>query len=113
MFTALRNGCYASRKQVRVTNTPFFLIFAPKHRLCVLVRRTHNQSFEQNYEKYKKKKSSENQHFYSREVLLYIAWACFRNGQLLLLCDQKLKNVKFNKMLEGSTKDLSIFKIHL
>ena len=26
------------------------------------------------------KKSSEKEHFYSREILLYIAWACFRNG---------------------------------
>ena len=26
------------------------------------------------------KKSSENEHFYSREILLYIAWACFRNA---------------------------------
>ena len=25
------------------------------------------------------KKSTENGHFYSREKLLYIAWACFRN----------------------------------
>ena len=26
-----------------------------------------------------KKKSSENEHFYSREILLYIVWACLRN----------------------------------
>ena len=26
-----------------------------------------------------KKKSSENEHFYSREIVLYIAWACFRD----------------------------------
>ena len=26
-----------------------------------------------------KTNSSENEHFYSREILLYIAWACFRN----------------------------------
>ena len=25
------------------------------------------------------KKSSENEHFYSREILLYFAWACLRN----------------------------------
>ena len=27
-----------------------------------------------------KKKSSENEHFYSCEILLFIAWACLRNG---------------------------------
>ena len=27
----------------------------------------------------KKKKSTENCHFYSREKSLYVAWACFRN----------------------------------
>ena len=26
-----------------------------------------------------KKKSSENEHFYSRKILLNITWACFRN----------------------------------
>ena len=39
---------------------------------------THNLCFEQN----KKKSynfSSEYYNFYSREILLYIAWACFRN----------------------------------
>ena len=29
------------------------------------------------------KKSSENEHFYSREILLYIARACLRNGMSL------------------------------
>ena len=42
------------------TGVYFFLIFAPKHRLWVLVTEavltcTHNQCFEQKYEKYKKK----------------------------------------------------------
>ena len=27
------------------------------------------------------KKSTENFHFYSREKSLYVAWACFRNGE--------------------------------
>ena len=35
--------------------------------------------FEQKYEK-SKKKSIENCHFYSREISLYISWACFRYG---------------------------------
>ena len=39
---------------------------------------THNLCFEQKYEK-NKKNSTENCHFYSREILLYIAWACMRN----------------------------------
>ena len=34
--------------------------------------------------KNKKKKSSENEHFYSREILLYIAWACLRNVESAL-----------------------------
>ena len=40
---------------------------------------THNLYFEQKYE-YSKKNSTENCHFYSREILLYIAWTCFRNA---------------------------------
>ena len=48
---------------------------------------THNLCFEQKYEKYYNF-SSENYHFYSREILLYIAWACLsyvdHNHQLLL-----------------------------
>ena len=35
---------------------------------------SHDQCFEQ-------KKSSENEHFYNREILLYIAWTCFRIGK--------------------------------
>ena len=30
----------------------------------------------------KKKKSTENCHFYSREKSLYVAWACFRNENI-------------------------------
>ena len=55
----------------------FVLIFALKHRLLVLVVPTINV-----LSKNKKKiikKSSENDHFYSREILLYIAWASLRN----------------------------------
>ena len=45
---------------------------------------THNQCFRATKEKYHNF-SSENEHFYSREILLYIAWACFRNGKVLCL----------------------------
>ena len=41
---------------------------------------THNLCFEQKYENSKKKKSTENCHFYSREISLYIACVCLRNG---------------------------------
>ena len=65
----------------------YFLIFALKHILWVLVRTasneavltcTHNICFEQKNEN-STKKSTENWHFYSREKTLYIAWVCFRN----------------------------------
>ena len=39
---------------------------------------THNQCFEQKYYNF----SSENYHFYSREILLYIVWARLRNVEL-------------------------------
>ena len=39
---------------------------------------THNRFFEQKYEE-KNIFSSEIYHFYSREILLYIALACLRN----------------------------------
>ena len=39
---------------------------------------SHNIYFELKYEN-SKNKSTENCHFYSREILLYIAWACLRN----------------------------------
>ena len=39
---------------------------------------THNQCFRAKKEKYYNF-LSENEHFYSREILLYIAWACLRN----------------------------------
>ena len=42
---------------------------------------THNQCSEQKQEKYDIF-SSENYHFYSREILLYIARACLRNVYL-------------------------------
>ena len=41
---------------------------------------THNQCFRAKKEKYYNF-SSENEHFYSREILLYIAWACLRNDR--------------------------------
>ena len=65
------------------TGVYIILIFALKHILCVLVRTcTHNICFAQKYMKImynmKKKKTTENCHFYSREKSLYIACACFR-----------------------------------
>ena len=42
---------------------------------------THTQCFEQTKEK-DLQISSENEHFYSRETLLFIAWACLRNAEL-------------------------------
>ena len=39
---------------------------------------THKLCFEQKYEN-SQTVSTENCHFYSREISLYIAWACFRN----------------------------------
>ena len=53
----------------------FFLIFALKHSLWVL-----DLCFEQKLEKYHTF-SSENNHFYSRELLQYIVWACYQNGK--------------------------------
>ena len=63
----------------------YFLIFAQKHILWVLVRIvslrrltcTHNICFWQKYENSKKKKATENCYFYSREKTLYIAWGVF------------------------------------
>ena len=53
---------------------------------------THNICFEQKYENSQKFSTencqTENCHFYSREKLLYIVWACFRNvwGYLSAAC---------------------------
>ena len=63
----------------------YFLIFALKHRLWVLVRTasarcTPNLCFEQKYEK-SQKISAENCQFYSREKSRYVAWARFRNAK--------------------------------
>ena len=55
---------------------------------------THNQCFEQKYEN-SKKTSTENFHFYRREKLLYIAWACFRND-MNIDPPERLRNKKFN-----------------
>ena len=70
----------------------YLLIFALKHILWVLVRtaslrrfllrrfyRVPSICFEQKNEKYHIFLSETNQ-FYIREILQYIAWACFRNG---------------------------------
>ena len=73
-YIALKTGVYKG--------THYFLIFALKHILWVLVRTgeavrmcTNNICFEQKYEN-SKKKSTENCHFYSCENSLYfVAWA--------------------------------------
>ena len=58
----------------------FFLIFALKHRLWVLVCvPTVNVLSENNKKKKHQNFSFENYHFYSCEILLYIAWACLCN----------------------------------
>ena len=54
----------------------YFLIFALKHILWVLVRTA--SIFEQKYEN-SQNNLTESCHFFSREKSLYIAWACFRN----------------------------------
>ena len=61
----------------------YFPIFAQKHILWVLVRTASmNICFEQKY-KNSPKKSTENCHLInSREKLLFVAWACFRNGTI-------------------------------
>ena len=41
---------------------------------------THKQCFRAKKEKYYNF-SSENYHFYSHEIMLYLAWACLRNAQ--------------------------------
>ena len=47
---------------------------------------THNLCFEQKYEYGKKKKSTENCHFYSRKISLYVAWACLSNVYIRRMC---------------------------
>ena len=49
---------------------------------------THNLCFEQKYEK-SQNISTENCHFYSREISLYIPWECFRDGNTKELCNEK------------------------
>ena len=61
----------------------YFLIFAPKHSLTeAALTCTHNLCFGQKSENIKKKKKmTENCHFYIRKncCIQCIAWACFRN----------------------------------
>ena len=45
------------------------------------------------------KKSSENEHFYSREILLYIAWACLRNDFMKM---QRLLPHSFNSLITSN-----------
>ena len=51
---------------------------------------THNICFEQKYEN-SHKNSTEICHFYSREKLQYITWACYRNGLLAEASRNKTK----------------------
>ena len=59
---------------------------------------THNLCFEQKYEN-THKISTENCHFYSCEILQYIAWTCFRNGTGLVL-QEELENVQFKTLIK-------------
>ena len=70
-----------------------FLIFSPKHRLWVLVRTASLRRFlrvptinvlSKNKKKYYKL-SSENNHFYSREILQYITRTCLRNDNVTIV----------------------------
>ena len=63
----------------------YFLIFALKHRLWVLVRTASFTIYVLRKNVKIVKKSTENCHFYSCEKSLYGARACFRNGFLLTL----------------------------
>ena len=45
-----------------------------------------------------KKNISENEHFYSREILLYIAWACFRNVNAQCIIQYEAAPQKCNKV---------------
>ena len=51
---------------------------------------THNQCFRAKTEKCHNF-SSENLHFYSREILLYIPWACLRNDMTKSILDSVTK----------------------
>ena len=84
MHTPLHPTFYTSSKTWVYMGIHYFLIFALKHGLWVLVSEavltfTHNLCFEQKYENSKKKISPENSDFYSREKSLYVALACLRN----------------------------------
>ena len=82
----------------------YFLIFALKHRLWVLTC-THNLCFEQKYEN-KQNFSTENCHFYSREKLHYITWACFRNGDDALILGVIIRNEHYLFHVLGVTSEL-------
>ena len=108
------NLCFGktSGLYVRVFHTPYHLfyivkqgftgvyiicfIFALKHRLWVLVR---TASVINVLSKNKKniifKFSSENYDFYSREILLYIAWACLRNDMRKIYQNYSYENLHF------------------
>ena len=71
---------------------------------------THNQCFEQKLEKYNIF-SSENEHFYSREILLYITRTCFHNVKLcscaqadLHYCCSLMSKTGLNRCTNGKTQ---------
>ena len=73
----------------------YFLIFALKQRLWVLVRTASRVPTIYVLSKNKKNIiffSSENNLFHNRENLLYITWACFHNAADLCLCFRICKN---------------------
>ena len=75
----------------------YFLIFAPKHRLWVLVPTIYILS--KNMKIFKK--ITENCHFSIREKLLYNAWLCFRNERASSFCIQYSDQPTF---LVGTTR---------
>ena len=71
---------------------------------------THNICFEQKYEN-SKNNSTENCHFYSREKSLYIAWACFRNGNWYFL-SLKRQCPAFSKRGFANSAIVLVYVVH-
>ena len=55
-----------------------------------------------------KKKSTENCHFYSLEILLYIAWACLRN--VLAFCNKSVTARTIGTLPKNKNIYMSSFK---
>ena len=72
------------QKQSSALFVTALIIFAPKHRLWVLVRTASNLCFEQKQQKYQNF-SAENVKFLKLKKSLYMAWASFRNASFDLL----------------------------